>query len=283
MDKIDGYIERVKHLPPAPTVVCQLLGLLGDPNRHIDRIVELISYDPSLTAEVLKRCNSVLFRGAEPASDIFEAVSRLGFSEVYRVVVIVVATRALSLAQTQGALKADDLWRHSVTAALAAATLASRVQEAETVAFTAGLLHDVGKLVLASVEPAIYANLVRQAGAFGSALARAEEVSLGVTHADVGARLLVRWGLPAPVTLAVLHHHQPPSTATPFERLAAIVHLANDLAHGLTGTEAPAPDLASSSPDAMRLLELTAEDVGIVVPEIQKGLARLQGLLQTTA
>ena len=75
----DQYIDRVTDLPPAPTVAAELLGLFGDPNQDIDRIVELIGHDPSLTVDILRRCNSALFRGDEPASDMFEAVTRLGF------------------------------------------------------------------------------------------------------------------------------------------------------------------------------------------------------------
>ena len=77
MIAIDRYLDRIESLPPAPTVAIQLLELLSDPDRDIDHIVELIKYDPSLTAATLKRCNSGALSGAEPATDMFEAVSRL--------------------------------------------------------------------------------------------------------------------------------------------------------------------------------------------------------------
>lgn len=81
MDKAQQYIGRVTHLPPAPTLLTELLGLFRDPDRDIDRVVDLLSLDPSLTAEILKKCNGAFFGGA-PASDMFEAVSRIGFYEV---------------------------------------------------------------------------------------------------------------------------------------------------------------------------------------------------------
>jgi putative nucleotidyltransferase with HDIG domain len=281
MDKTDEYIGRVKHLPPAPTAATELLDLFNDPNRDIDRVVDLIGLDPSLTAEVLGRCNSAFLRGAEPASNIFDAVSRLGFYEVYCVVAAVVGARTLSLGRANGPLDKANFWRHSVTTAVAAVALARRVEQPEAVAFTTGLLHDVGKLVFASVEEAAYAGLIRQTGGFGSALAKAEEAQLGVTHATVGARLLARWALPSNIALAVLHHHHSPAAAAPFERLAAIVHLANCLAHFVTDN-APR-ELAASNPDAMVLLELTAQEVPAVVEEIKEGLQRAEGLLQMMA
>ena len=109
MDKSDEFIDRVSHLPPAPTVATELLGLFGNADRDLDRIVELISHDPSLTAEVLKRCNSAALGGTEAASDMFEAVTRLGFYEVYRVVAAVVGARTMSLGKGKGGVDVGSL------------------------------------------------------------------------------------------------------------------------------------------------------------------------------
>ncbi len=282
MDRIDQFIERVRHLPPAAPVVSQLLGLLNDPNRDIERIVELINYDPSLVAEVLKRCNSAFFRGAVPAADISEAVTRLGFTEAYCVVVALIGARTMALAPAKSGLDAGSLWHHSVTTAVAAAALTGPAAENETLAFTSGLLHDVGKLVFASVEEAAYAKMLAQAGTFGPALLQAEEVAFGATHAAVGARLLTRWGLPASVTQTVLNHHHSPRAAAPFERLAAIVQLGNGLAHHLarSGETVSESDLFSSNAEATLLLELTEADLPALLEQTQERLRRVQRLLR---
>jgi putative nucleotidyltransferase with HDIG domain len=283
MDSADRLIDRVQHLPPAPTVVTELLKLFGDPNRNVDRIVELIGYDPSLTAEVLKRCNSAFFRGAEPATDIFESVTRLGFFEVYSVVTTLVGARNLALARNQNALDAGALWRHSVTTAVAASTLARRVLGNEALAFTAGLLHDVGKLVLASVEGAAYERVLRENGGAGIALAKAEEIAFGASHAALGARLLARWGLPRDITLVVLHHHHTAAAAAPFERLTATVQLANYFAHHL----AVAPDAPSlalpANPEMVTLLQLNADEIASLFEQTKLDLQRVQELLETKA
>ena len=282
MNIADQYIDQVTDLPPAPTVATELLGLFGDPNHDIDRIVELIGHDQSLTVDVLRRCNSASFRGDEPTSDMFEAVMRLGFYEVYCVVAALVGARAMALGKTKGGLDVISLWRHSVVTAVAAATLARRVQEAEAIAFTAGLLHDIGKQVFSSVEGSTYADLVRQTGAFGQRLADAEQTAFGVSHASIGARLLARWGLPENVAAAALHHHGSPKLAEPFAQLAAIVSLANSLAHQMIDQADHAPDLLACHPDAVMLLLLSAEDVAPLVAEIQAGLERVQSLLDMT-
>jgi putative nucleotidyltransferase with HDIG domain len=284
MDRIDQYIERVRHLPPATQVVSQLLTLLNDPNRDLERIVELINYDPSLAAEVLKRCNSAFFRGAVPAADISEAVTRLGFTEAYCVVVALVGAQTLALVPARSGLDAGRLWQHSVTTAVAAEALTGLAQENETTAFTAGLLHDIGKLVFASVEESAYAKCLAQAGTFGPALLQAEEVAFGATHAAVGGRLLTRWGLPTSVTLTVSNHHHSPRAAASFERMAAIVQLANSLAHYLEKGEAAGSlsDLATDNAEALTLLDLTEEDLPGVIDQIQERLHRVQRLLRIT-
>jgi putative nucleotidyltransferase with HDIG domain len=283
MDKLDQYIERVQHLPPASPVVALLPGVLSDPNRDSDRLAELIRHDPSLTAELLKRCNSAFFRGAEPATDVFEAVSRLGFREVEGVVSTVSGRHTTPATRVEDHSVTDGLWRHSVMTAVAASTLAIRVGSTESQAFTVGLLHDVGKLVFASLEGPAYKALMEKAGVVsGLALAHVEEAALGANHADVGARLLSRWGLPTSITLCVQHHHRSLAAAAPYERLSAIVHLANNLAHYLMGGDATAPELAAHGEQAVALLQLPVPDLYTVMEQTQERLARVQEALKIT-
>jgi putative nucleotidyltransferase with HDIG domain len=281
MDKVDRYIERVQHLPPAPRVVAQLLALSRDPNRDAERLAELIGYDPSLAAEVLKRSNSAFFRGTEPAADVFEAANRLGLLEVDSVVAAVMGAPTPAAARLESVLDTASLWWHSVATAVAADALADRVQGTEPKAYTAGLLHDLGKLAFAAIEGAAYADLIRQAGPSGAALVRAEEGRLGMTHAEVGARLLARWGLPEDITLAVLYHHRSPAAAAPSEQLAATVHLANHLAHHLAAGPRPESDPAAEIAEVLATLRLAANDLPEVMMQIRERLQRIGASLPT--
>lgn len=280
MKALDRYLDRVQNLPPAPTVAIQLLELFSDPDRDIDRIVGLISHDPSLTAATLKRCNSGALGGAEPASDMFEAVSRLGLYEVYCIVTGVLASQTMTQAQAKYSWDSTRLWRHTVTTAVIASVLAKRVEVVEAVAFTAGLLHDIGKIIFVSTEGVTYAEMARNAGLIGPALVAAEESSMGFNHAALGGRLLARWGLPESVCHAVSLHHQSPAATTPHQRLAATVNLANALAHEMVDGPADAPAAADASPEAMALVELTAKDIPSVVQQINRSMERVQRLLQ---
>lgn len=283
MDKIDIYIDRVQRLAPAPKVVAQLRLLFADPNREVDRLAELISYDPALTVEMFKRSNSAFFRGAEPAADVVEAVTRLGFQEAQSVANSMLGSHAASLTGTKDAKAADLLWRHSVTTAVAAAVIATQIHEPELTAFTLGLLHDIGMMVLAAFEGESYADMMRRFETSGAALAHAEQAALGVTHQEIGARLLSRWGLPPNIFSAVLRHHHPLAAAGPYERLVAVLQLADSLAHQLADGEAPSADPVPSNPDALNLLELTPADLQSAGEQIQDRLRIVREFLQLTA
>ena len=280
MDVLDELIEKVPNLPPAPTVAVELLGLFNDPDRDIDRVVQLISHDPSLTAEVLKRCGSAAFGGRLP-TDVFEAVNRLGFYEIYCVVVSVVGTRSMSMAKSTGAFDVGALWLHSVLTAVASSALADECAEESPVAFTTGLLHDIGKLIFASADTARYSILTR-AGNSGRELADREAALFGKNHAALGARLLSRWKLPPQIIVAVLNHHGAPVAAGPFERLAACVNLGNLVAHWKVEGKPSEAELVGSNSAAAKSLGLVPSNWSSIFKRFDRGLTKADSLLKLT-
>ena len=276
MDKVDQYIESVTQLPPAPTLLVELLGLFKDPDRDVDRVVELVSLDPSITAEVLRRCNSAFLRGSEPVNDMFEAVSRLGFYEVYTVVAAMFGASTRAIPGAAGAIDVGTLWRHSVATAVAASVVAEEAGESTGAAFTSGLLHDIGKLVFASVERAGYGQLLNSSASEHS-LIITERSAYGTDHAEIGGRLLSRWNLPPDVCSAIQFHHTPTADAAdPFQRSAAAVCLGDWIAHHLNE---PDPSLTSEHGLLLCPLELRADTIQPLFARTQKGLERVKGLL----
>jgi putative nucleotidyltransferase with HDIG domain len=233
MRELDEYLNKVQHLPPAPAILPQLLVLLNQEDIDCGKVVDLITYDPSLTASVLQLCNSAAKGGASRVSNITEAIMRIGFFEVYCTVASVLAQRALAAEQKGYGMERGDLWKHSISTALAAQTLAQTRGESPTLAFTAALLHDIGKLVLANALEQTYARLVEETEKGGQSLLEAEKKLLGVQHAEIGARLLVRWNFPTELISAVEFHHDPARAGAQHERLAAYVYLGNVIAYSL--------------------------------------------------
>src|SRR5271170_5267418 len=110
-DKLDSYIEKVKDLPTTPTVMVRLVALFQQQDREVDDIVNLMRQDPSLTAEVLRHSNSSYFGHEEPIVDVFEAITRMGFYEVYRTTVAKLGAHTLHRPQSAGGADVEKLWR----------------------------------------------------------------------------------------------------------------------------------------------------------------------------
>src|SRR5579862_3446251 len=151
------YLKVADHLPPAPRILPRLLHLLSDHDGDLGEVIELISFDPGVTARVLSTCNSAYFGLPSRANDLGEAVSQLGMRRVYDIVAIACGSSTLQAGDGRVPV---ELWQHSVMTALAAQILAKDVQLNEGMLFTAALLHDIGKVVLAQTWKDQYWRLV---------------------------------------------------------------------------------------------------------------------------
>ena len=230
MQAIDDYINKLRHLPPAPRVVPELMRLLSRPDAESSQIVKLISYDPALTANVLRICNSAYFGGATPTSDLQEAVTRLGFQQVYELVTAATTSRMLNAAQLGYGLEEGELWKHSVAAAVAAQIVARKVGEDPQLVFTAALLHDIGKIVLSQSLNGVYSKMIKETEMNQSSLLDAEKKVLGMHHAEVGGQLLTRWKFPPSIISSVWFHHTPKGAGS-YQRLASAVYLGNMISY----------------------------------------------------
>ncbi len=230
MDALDTLISRVGYLPPFPRQVPLLLELLNKDEVNAEQVVALLEYDPSLTANVMRVCNSVMFGSSSPANDLQEAVLRLGFKEVCRLVLVISSSNALVPPQKAYGLETNELWKHSIATALATTAIAEDLGDDANLAFTAGLLHDIGKVVLARALDQSYADMFADLELSQTATTEAEKKLFGFQHAEVGGRMLARWRFSAPLVAAVWFHHDP-MRARPHERLAACVFLGNMIAH----------------------------------------------------
>jgi putative nucleotidyltransferase with HDIG domain len=257
MHKIDSILDNIKNLPPAPQVLPKLLSALTEADSDVDRVVDLIALDPAMTAKLLQTCNSAFYGMDSPVNDTAEAVNRLGFQVVYRTVATVSAAHCLKVSPASG-LDAGQFWKHSVITAFAAQYIAEGVGADAGLHFTAALLHDLGKVVLAEGFGNHYRELLSaSADAFRLSL---EKAAYGADHADVGARLLERWKFSAPLVSAVRFHHDP-GAAGEWQRTAACVCLANALAHNLDQSPAGHKSSITAPEAALTILELTAEDL----------------------
>lgn len=224
-------VSKMERIPSMPTLYLELIRKLQSQDSSIDDIAKTVAQDIGMTAQILKIVNSAFFGLPHPTSNIAEAISFIGVETVKHLVLAAGIFRQFE-SRKLGGLSLETLWQHSSRAAGAAKAIAKSERAGRQViedAMAAGLLHDVGKLVLASNYPDQYEEIGRQAQAKQVEWLVEEREVFGFEHADVGGYLLGLWGLPPPVVEAVAFHHFPTkSERASFTALTA-VHAANVL------------------------------------------------------
>ncbi len=226
----EALVDQVSGLVSPPGTCMQVLKLIRSPNASADSIAEAVSCDPNLTARVLKLVNSSFFGFASRIDTVTRAIALIGMLELYNLVVTVSVVRSFSnVASTL--VNMDTFWRHSIYSALLARTLAQNchILHPERV-FVAGLLHDLGSLVLYNQLPDISHLLLMQAEGDEQDLFRLEEELLGFSHAHVGALIMRTWSFPEALCEAIENHHRP-CKATDAKLETALLHTAEILAN----------------------------------------------------
>jgi putative nucleotidyltransferase with HDIG domain len=224
---------KVTNLPAVSQAALKLVALLDQPAVSNEDVVMVLKYDNVLTAKLLRACNSPYFGFDEEISSVEQAVLFLGHQQILHMVLSLSFGGAMSATLPGYAIEARELWSHSLITAVAAEHLVKSglAMEFEApVAFTAGLLHDIGKLAMNQVIDIRIQSAIREWMAESNdSRTSAEKVVLGTDHAEVGASLLENWHLPGDITEAVLNHHHP--ITAPRVKLSAVIYVADYLAH----------------------------------------------------
>ncbi|HEV8037506.1 MAG TPA: HDOD domain-containing protein [Bryobacteraceae bacterium] len=221
--------DGLKRVPPFPPVAAKLLNLLAKPEVETNEVAELISSDATFTARILQRVNSVEFGLVTPVTNVRQAVALLGL-DLTRQLILTHATAAYA----RGALRTEELrrcWQHTVATAVLADHIANACGEFSNVAFTAGIMHDIGRLGLLVAYPTEYEGIIRDAASRCLDLLDFERDEFGMDHAEAGRVLAERWDLPAGLAQIAGRHHDPCEGTT--LNLLGIVHVACRLADAL--------------------------------------------------
>lgn len=221
---------RLKQLPSLPSAVSELLSSFANEDVDVERISRLIARDQGLTARVLRVANSSFYGLQCKVGTINEAVVVLGFRAVRSMVMAVGMNGAFRVDHCPG-FDAKAYFRHGVGVGLAARALAPLAKQNPELAFTGGLLHDIGQLVLASNFSAQYTVALAYRKQHDCPLVVAERDVLGLDHAAVGGLLAEAWRFPDSLHQAVGEHHAPAAALS--SSLANLVHLADSFAHAL--------------------------------------------------
>ncbi len=254
--------DGLKRVPPFPPVAVKLLSFLSNPAVDTNEVADLIASDATFTARVLQRVNSAEFGFITDVTNVRRAVALLGLD----------TTRQITLAQAaaayaQGGLKTETMrrcWQHTVATAVLAEEIAAACGAFSSVAFTAGIMHDIGRLGLLVAYPEEYERVVRNAAERSLDVLDFEEEEFGAHHAEAGRMLAEQWGLPSEMALIAGRHHDPCEGME--LGLLRIVHVACRLADVL-GYDVVKPLMPSNVSDVIAQLPPQAQERLCRAPE----------------
>ncbi|PKN58775.1 MAG: hypothetical protein CVU56_04255 [Deltaproteobacteria bacterium HGW-Deltaproteobacteria-14] len=267
-------------LPIPPAVMARMVALMDDPKRDAYKIAEVVEVDPGLGADSLRIANSAAFAFRNPVTSIRQAVVALG-ERLMRELIARRMRAILGRPELPGyEMLNEGLWRHSIRCAAAAARLSSRTAVSPGIAYTAGLMADIGKLALA--QPLrerwdeVRARLEADADCAFDVL---EDELLGADHAEIGAEMIRRWTLPPAIVAAVAHHHHPSAAPAKHRAIANVIHVA-DLVAMQIGVAAGSDGLWYRSDErAIAALEITPAIVEGLMCDVESDVAHLEELL----
>lgn len=223
-------LAAIKSVPSLPSVVVKLRQYLNDPDVNFDELAQVIQVDPGLTANVLQLANSAYFGWSRTISSVKEAITRLGTNRVFQMVLCMSVAPLVRKPIRGYDTDAEGLWEHSLAVAICAEELAKALKLPEAKeAFTAGLLHDMGKVVMGTFVEVDDEPIKEIMTSDQLAFNEAEMMVLGIDHAEVAGVLLQGWNLPDDVVEAARWHHQPSRANQENRVLVDVVHVADVL------------------------------------------------------
>ena len=232
---IEYIVSQIRELPTLPDSVAEITRKMSDPNVNAREIGLLISRDLSISSKVLKTVNSVRYGFKRQIKDINSAIVGLGFDAVRDLALSIAVFDSLDHKGQSGVFDRILFWEHSLGVAVASEAIGSMVRYPNpNELFLAGLLHDIGKVILDIYIPEDFEKAVDMANEESILLVTAEKEVFGFTHCDAGLALAQKWNIPENLREAIGCHHNPsPIMANIDFNMTAIVHLADILVRGL--------------------------------------------------
>ncbi|HEY8027774.1 MAG TPA: HDOD domain-containing protein [Burkholderiaceae bacterium] len=245
--QFDEIVKQVQDLPSLPAVVMELLDSIDQEDVDINTLAKKVSHDQALTAKTLRFANSSFYGTPSKVATIQQAITLLGVTNVRNLILAAALSGSFPENQCAG-FSFKAFWRHAIGTALCAKLMARHLHVNPDYAFTAGLLHDIGRLVLVTRFPTHYAKVLAYRKEHDCRLLEAERAMLGIDHLIAGHALAVHWHFSEAMQHTIVGHHEPEKLENSV--LVSLVHVANSIVHAL--------DLAQDEDDLVPPISLTA-------------------------
>ncbi len=269
-------------LPSMPATLSRIIQVTNSPDSTAEQLARVVRLDQSLSTKVLRLANSAFIGRIAKVGTIPDAIMTLGFGSIRNLAASASVVDALFPKRMFSGFSWKDMWTHSAICAVASQAIYGRANgprggDDET-AFVAGLLHDVGKLVVARALPQRFMQVVVACTQYNFAMSKAENNILGVTHSSIGGDLAQQWGFPENLVAAIAYHHMP-EDAGEHEDMARAVFAANLLAKRLGRSYLVGVTTDISLKDVADAAELSVDDIRIIVEYVRDDLSRCEEII----
>ncbi len=255
-ENIDIKIKMLKDLPTLPTVLVECNKLLEDPNVSASQLAKVIKTDQAVSSKVLKLVNSAFYGLSGKISTISQGIVVLGFNTVRNIILSLSVLDLLPKDADLGEFEISDLWKHSLGCAVISKVFAQRigVKDPEE-AFIAGLLHDIGKIIIAKLFQEEFVTILKTTHKEKKLFLDAEQDVLGTAHDQIGGMLAKNWQLPETLSESISFHHNGEKTMK-HAKLVYTIRLADIVTRGLqigSGGDRVIPEIDKTAWDTLKV------------------------------
>lgn len=275
---LDTIVSQTKKLLPNPQILPKLLSVLEDANSDASDIVKLVKVDPGLTAQIISVSNGAYYGFSEPCTELEEAVNRVGFQELFKLVSLCLCRSVGGKAVTNYYLDEGALWENAVTTGVIMESLSSDFELPTGLSYTVGLLHSLGKFVINQLDGDVYESVYQEIERNNLTLIEAEKAVLGFDHAEACDALLKNWDYPQNVREPIACQYEP-ARSEEFTKITYCLHFTKFLVTSVGcnfGRDAMAIEL---DPMTLDVLNLSKQDLALYTIKVQERLEEVQGML----
>ena len=261
-------LDSIPDLPTLPNIVTKVNNLLQDPDTSIKELGNTVKTDQAMVTKILRLVNSTFYGFRSKIRNIPHAIIILGFNNVRNALVSVSIIKTFSEKRTFKGFEIKDFWRHSVAVAVTSRYLGeqSRLDSPDD-CFVAGLLHDIGKLVLSQYFTESFGQVWKSVKGNGLSFYEAEKKLLPVSHAQIGGHLAKKWQFPVSLIDSITYHHAISKGVSNLNQLL-IVHTANTIVNNYKGNLEMRPDFSMIDPEARRIMSGQLENLSEWFPDV---------------
>ena len=281
MTSLDGILEQIDLLAPIPAIASQIMTKSDDPDSSLAEIADLIANDPALTANLLKICNSAYFSLPRKVESVKDAVAWVGLDQIVELVL----TNSVSANFNKGlegyGLGEGELWRHAVTSAHIAKSLAQRYGASQNkhLIYTAALLKDIGKLILGRFVAFSFEKINIMVHSQGYSFNDAEKNIIGMNHEELGAMVGQKWAFSEKLIYMIRHHHLTNESARQ-DPETTLIYLADIICMMMgicTGTDGLSYRFYG---DVLKRINLSEKDLQGIIAETSGNQQKIEHLLK---